>query len=313
VEYSLTVPQVILERWSYSIRICGDCVGILFTERPEGRNELVVWSWRTGIQKLVVLSTSLRSFAFLGDKFILGSTLDPPALLVYSFEQSPADGTAPANTHILRILFGAPFQDTTDILLTSDPSPGWSPSPGVQVPFQIAGDERIIAMNVQYFDYHEVYRCETSLIPTKTLLGYIESRPIKEGHDMDWESYGPLLSERAPRHGRWDTWTCFVFGMRYVLPRVVELDDSDKPMVVIRDLSPRRCLRASKEERKESNALYQLMTGYPRRNPYPHSILKRLPLPEGIEDPLNVNLMISEDGIVVLEEANTVIVHLLTF
>jgi hypothetical protein len=49
------VPQGYL--WISNIRVCGDCVAILFLEsylRPEGRNELVVWSWRTGVQKLVV-------------------------------------------------------------------------------------------------------------------------------------------------------------------------------------------------------------------------------------------------------------------
>jgi hypothetical protein len=247
-----------------------------------------------------VLSANLRSFAFLDDKFILGSTLKPPALLVYRFEQSPAGGTAQTNTHLLRFLFGTPFQDTIEILLTSDPSPGWSPNPGLQAPFQIADDERIIAMNVQYFYDREVYLCETSLIPTKTLLRYIESRPIEEGHDVDWGSCGPLLSERAPGHGEWENWTCFVFGMRYILPRAVHLHG--KPMIIIRDLSPRRCLRASKEERNESNALYQVMMRGPRRKSYPRSILKCVPLPESIEDPLNVDLMISEDGIVVLEQ-----------
>jgi hypothetical protein len=247
-----------------------------------------------------VLSDNVRSFVFLGDNFILGSTLRPPALLVYSLD---ADGTTQANKHLLRFLIETPAaQDTTDILLASDPSPGQSPSSGPQVPFLIAGDERIIAMNIQTFDNQAVQLSETSLIPTKTLLGYIESRPIKGGHDVDWESYGRLLSERALGHGRWDIWTCFVFGMRYILPRVVYNDLYGKPMVVIRDHSPRRCLRASKEERKESNALYREITGVPRHKPYPHSILKCVPLPESIEDPLNVNLMIGEDGIVALEE-----------
>ena len=39
------------------IRICGDHVAILFLKSlipPVGRNELVVWSWTTGVQKLVV-------------------------------------------------------------------------------------------------------------------------------------------------------------------------------------------------------------------------------------------------------------------
>lgn len=226
--------------------------------------------------------------------------MQPPSLLVYSLEQSPADGTAQANTHLLRFLLGTPTQDTTDILLASDPSPGRSPSSRPQVPFLIAGDERMIAMNVQFFDNQDVHMSETSLIPTKTLLEFIESCPIKEGHDVDWESYGRLLGERVPNHGYWDIWTCFVFGMRYIVPRVVYLNF--KPMVIIRDLSPRRCLRASEGERKESNALDQVMTGDRRRKSYPRSILKCVPLPESIENPLTVNLIIGEDGIVALEK-----------
>jgi len=318
VEHTLTAPEIMLDHWSYSIRICGDYVGILFMEHSiDGRNELVVWSWRTGVQKLVVLSANLRSFAFLGDNFILGSTLEPPALLVYSLEQRPAD----ANTPLLRFLFGTLFQNTSEILLTSDPSPGWSSSPGLQVPFHIAGDERIIALNVQFFPDARNFRCDTFLIPTKTLLAQIESLPTKEGNDVDWDLYGLQFFEDVPEHGRWDhVWSCFVFGMRYLLPSVVHLHG--KPMMIIRDLSPRRCLRASEEEREESNALYQAMAAVMTRTRGPHelrsrSILKCVPLPESIRNPQHVKLMLSEDGIVVYEERNTItghaLVHLLTF
>ena len=55
MEYTLALPELGSVWWSYSIRICGDHVGILFIEHYfGGRNELVVWSWRTGFQKLVV-------------------------------------------------------------------------------------------------------------------------------------------------------------------------------------------------------------------------------------------------------------------
>ena len=49
------VPQGHL--WISTIRICRDHVAILFLEsylQPEGRNELLVWSWTTGVQKLAV-------------------------------------------------------------------------------------------------------------------------------------------------------------------------------------------------------------------------------------------------------------------
>ncbi|KAI9461008.1 hypothetical protein BJY52DRAFT_1415680 [Lactarius psammicola] len=274
------------------------------------------WSYgvgEQGVRKLLALSAHMRSFAFLGDEFILGPTLAPPALLVYSLEQRPADSTTHASTPLLRFLFGTHFRHISDILLTSDPSPERLPSAGLQVPFQIAGDERIIAMNLQFVDDREVLRCETFLIPAKALLGQIESLPIKDRHDVDWGSYAQLI-EHVPGHGGWDVWTCFVFGMRYILPRVVHL--RGKPMIIIRDLSPRRCLRASEEERMESNALCHAITRGPCES-YPRSILKCIPLPESIRDPQHVSLMISEDGIVVLDERNLVtgraLVHLLTF
>ncbi|KAI9445328.1 hypothetical protein H4582DRAFT_909672 [Lactarius indigo] len=316
VEHTLAVPDVVIIRWSYSIRICGDYVGILFIERFERRNELVVWNWRTGVRKLIVLSANMRSFAFLGDNFILGSTVTPPALLVYGLEQKPAYGTTHASTHLLRFLFGTLFRrtsDTSDILLTSDPSPGWLTSAGLQVPFQIAADERIIAMNLQFMDNWRLFQRETFLIPAKTLLGQIESLPM-EGQDVDWESYGSQFLEHVPLHGGWDVWTCFVFGMRHIIPRVIRL--RGKPVIAIRDLSPRRCLRASEEERAESDALHQAMTRDSRES-YPRSILKCVPLPESIRNPQDVNLMISEDAIVVLDERDTAtgqaLIHLLTF
>jgi hypothetical protein len=47
--------------------------------------------------------------------------------------------------------------------------------------------------------------------------------------------------------------------MRHILPNIIYLNF--QPMMIIRDLSPRRCLRASEEEREKSNALHQAMTG----------------------------------------------------
>jgi hypothetical protein len=106
------------------------------------------------------------------------------------------------NTHILRFLFGTRFQDPggfSNILLASDPSPGWLSTAG-QVPFQIARDERMIALYSQFFDNWED---ETFMIPTKTLLGQIEKIPIKEGLDVEWESYSSQLIEHDPDY-RWD-------------------------------------------------------------------------------------------------------------
>lgn len=153
-------------------------------------------------------------------------------------------------------------------------------------------------MNLQFGHNSGNFRCETFLIPMKTLLAQIESFPTKEGNDVDCDLDQQFI-EDAPEHGRWGVWTCFVFGMRYILPKVVDIND--KPMMIIRDLSPRRYLRASEEEREKSKALYQAITWY-SHEPRSRSIFKCVPLPENIQDPQDVDLMLSEDGIVVREE-----------
>jgi hypothetical protein len=58
-------------------------------------------------------------------------------------------------------------------------------------------------------------------------------------------------------------------------------DWDDRRVMIVRDLCPRRYMRASEEEREESNALYEEMG---TKEPYPRSIVKSVPLPRNFED-----------------------------
>ena len=251
-----------------------------------------------------MISADVQSFTFLGDNYILASTLEPLALLVYSLEQRHGN-TTQESTHLLHFLFGPRFQDprgNSQILIKSDPSPGCLPSTE-QVPFQISGDDRMIALYSRYFDFGD---SPTFLIPMKSFLGQIESLLVKEVLDVDWELHGPEIIEHflGHWHDRWDDiWTYFVFGMRYINPTVIYFA-SDKPMILIHDLSPRRCLRASKEERDESEAIYKQMTWVPHygTTPYPRAILRRVPFLDYINLYPKPVLLISEDNIVVIED-----------
>ena len=79
----------------------------------------------------------------------------------------------------------------SNILIKSDPSPGCRPTTD-QVPFQIAGDVRMIALYSQHFFGDE---SRTFLIPMKSFLGQIKSVLVKEMHDVDWELHGPDFIE----------------------------------------------------------------------------------------------------------------------
>jgi hypothetical protein len=321
------LPAVSRIHWSHSIRISGDFVGILFISNGDDGdgdddgdgNELVIWNWKTGVKKLVsechsfcctqppellkfqrVTLAGMACFIFLGDNFVLASTStsprlddEQPSLLLYSLDQSSKE-TPDSDSHLLRFLFptGRPTHGHSTISLTSDPSPGWSTSPGLQVPFQIPRDERTIAFSRLY---RGTSHNETFLMPASTILRHIsDTKIVGDGRDIQWESWGPTST--VPRQGGWSVYTCFVFGMRHILPMAALRDD--RQVMIVRDLCPRRYMRASEEEREESNALHQAMGS---KEPYPRSIVKCVPLPRSIKDSSDLDLMISEDGIIVLE------------
>ena len=195
------------------------------------------------------------------------------------------------NSHLLRFLFptGRPTRGHSIISLTSDPSPTWPTVSDLRVPFQLARDERTIAFRLFPGDT----RSETFLIPASALLGRIRDTEI--GRDILWELWSPATSV-VPLQRRWSVFTCFVFGTRYILPKAAHRDD--KRVIIVRDLCPKRYMRASEEEREESNALQQAMG---TKEPHPRSIVKSVTLPRSFKDKSDVDVMISEDGIVALE------------
>ena len=238
------------------------------------------------------------SFTFVGDNFILASastspplTYDQPSLLLYSIDETIVRNMEFPSSHLLRFLFPTrrPTRGHSIIELTSDPSPIWPTISDLQVPFHLSRDERTIAFRV----FRGTPRTETFLMPTSALLRHI--RDTETGRDIQWELWSPATSI-VPHQGRWSVYTCFVFGTRHILPEAAHRDD--RRVMIVRDLCPRRYMRASEEEREESNALHQAMGS---KEPYPRSIMKSVPLPRSFNDKTDVDLMISEDGIVALE------------
>jgi hypothetical protein len=217
-----------------------------------------------------------------------------PALLLYSLDKRLDRSKDHVDTHLLCFLFHSRWGGSV-ISLTSDPSPEWSSSPRLQVPFQTASDDRIIVLH-QHF--HRRFPSQTFLIPASTLLEHVHNTPIGgEGRDIEWKSWGlQCCAEPVPNHGRWTVWQCFVFGMRYISPKVKLLNG--KPVIVVRDLCPKRYMRASREENEESNAIEREIFW---QGPYSRSIVKCVPVPQGIHALDGIHLMISEDGIVALE------------
>ena len=241
----------------------------------------------------------MTSFIFLGDNFVLASAstslppdYDRPSLLLYSLDQTLVRNMEISNPYLLRFLFatGRPSRAHSIVSLTSDPSPIWPTVSDLRVPFQLSRDERTIAFHV----FPATSRSETFLIPASTLLKHIRDTEI--GRDILWESWSPATSVVPLQAGQWSVYTCFVFGTRHILPKAAHRDD--RRVMIVRDLCPKRYMRASEEELEESNALHQAMG---TKEPYPRSIVKSVPLPRSFKDNADIDLMISEDGILARE------------
>ncbi|KAI0271411.1 hypothetical protein BC834DRAFT_441182 [Gloeopeniophorella convolvens] len=300
LEYSRAASENPQGLWSYSIRISGNYVGVLFLDHHDDDNDLVVWDWTTGDIMMELTAIAISAFSFLGEHFILGATLvepDPettrPALLVYDLNQKPALHGA----YAFRFWFGVPSSGENsemEFTLAMDPSPGWRPSLDLQVPFQTASNDRTIALNLSW---PRRFRSKTFLMPTNALLKSIsESTAVEEGRDIEWGAWGQQCVEHFPAHGQWSAYTCFVYGMRYVLPQVATW--RSKSAMLVRDFSLTRYRRTGQDERQESEKLYpQLGMG----EPYPRSTVKCVLLPAGIKGASRAHLMVSEDGIVALE------------
>ena len=215
---------------------------------------------------------------------------DQPSLLLYNLDQTIAHNINMPDSHLLRFLFPtSPTRGHCIISLTSDPSPIWPTGSDVRVPFQLSRDERTIAFRLS----RGAPRSETFLIPSSAFLRHIRDTEI--GHDIRWESWSSAATV-VRLQGRWTVYTCFVFGKRYILPKAARRDD--RRVMIVRDLCPMRYMRASEEEREKSNQLYKDMG---TKEPYPHSIVKSVPLPRSFKDISDIDLMITEDGIVALE------------
>ena len=244
----------------------------------------------------------MPAFTFLGNEFVLVAAPFSdgirPAMLLYRLDQRPSDSIENTDSFLLRLLFQTPHPapEGTLVNLTSDPSPCWSSSPTLPLPFQVACGERTIALNLNHL-YPRGSRFQTFLIPAKAILAHVGDLAVgEEGRDIEWEGWGSSCAQPVLHDPEWGTWTCFVFGMRHVMAEATHHDD--RHVMIVRDLCPMRFMRASEEERNESEALYQEM-GY--KEPYPRSIVKSVPLPRSIRKSSNLRLMISEDGIIVLE------------
>ncbi|VDC01916.1 unnamed protein product [Peniophora sp. CBMAI 1063] len=308
LEYPSTLNRLLM--WSYSIRICGRHLGVYRYSRS-GEAELTVWNWIEGKRCLSLWGlNTIKGFMFLDEgKIIVASLVSPnspkaavytySSLIIYSLSDSAAhletmmDVDEPAGS-----VYDTPFlvaiqmpripirNDTRDLQIHSDPSPyvpvdSTSTTP---VPFRLNPHDRMLAVHNLLF-WEEQPTTKTAMVPFSFIHKCVaESEP---GAILDARLW-TQTAVHLPEHGRWSVWVCFVYGMRYVHPTVIQ-DEDGKYYISIADFHEvrRKVARAEQEDSEEKSQMIQPV---------------RLLLPEALQNASNrsMSVMISEDGIVLL-------------
>ncbi|KAI0068303.1 hypothetical protein BV25DRAFT_1793722 [Artomyces pyxidatus] len=302
LEYERPIEDTARTDWSYSIRVSGDYVGILFLNDPAALCELFVWEWKTGVLRLKIVEPQMRSFTFLEVFYVLVGAIESntgpgfPSLFAYDLHELSTQGLGIEDTPSVcsfQLPLAAPNRPAWELLMSCDPAPNWFPNPELGTPFYTGEDDRLIVLNLQFL-VAPVIRSHTIVIHSRVLSTVIATLRRDGGEKViPWEAWQHGC-QLLPEHGHWSTWSCSTFGMRYVCPKPIQR--GGVRMVRVRDFHPTRVNRAEEAARDEAG-----IYGLPQFQHVLPSVIKEVPLPDQLQNSARLQLMISEDNIVALE------------
>ncbi|THH13361.1 hypothetical protein EW146_g6840 [Bondarzewia mesenterica] len=328
--------HAIQEDWSYSIIIDGDHLGILFINNEEADNEFVVWNWKSGDIILRLSRDNLNSFAFLDERFVMvamlfGPIAPNPVLVIYDMSV-PCATELDVETARFHCAFELPDIRTGVPLfgldIRSDPSPNWTPSPDLHVPFHTEHRERLFvisllgivsriqqgALDIFVTSRFFLDRAYMILEDQGKLTPYDDAGEEGEEEQYNvftWDDWGACHTRVMIRESNWTAWVCYVFGMKYISPAVVTRDGVSK--IQIFDFGSSRVRRAvqdgSLEEEwdlvSESSLVSYRWLQYGSISTNLPYLVKEIPLPPQIQDTPSFALMISEDTLIALEKVRS--------
>ncbi|KAH6916880.1 hypothetical protein BKA70DRAFT_1250852 [Coprinopsis sp. MPI-PUGE-AT-0042] len=268
---------------SYIISISGEYVALLISTRHSGENEFIIWNWRTGEKKLVLVDDRIRTFSFLSDQYVLLGTLLLPEDEGDTDEEEEADGTKPnlvavdfqkegnSPRRITDLETGvsfryAPLQASTFLNVMevrSDPAPGWSPRFDVDVPFHLARNHRMYVVSL-WVQAPSGVRCLMLFIPWNTFMKRLQTRQNSEEKTSiyQWDEWGPDGSRLViSPHPHSNVWVCYVYGMRYVSLEADISSTNESLVCRVYDFNPVGLRRALQDIGDESRVIREVGVG----------------------------------------------------
>ncbi|KAG1869662.1 hypothetical protein C8R48DRAFT_699324 [Suillus tomentosus] len=211
------------EELNFLIQVCGSRIAILCQEHGDDSNsQLVVWDWKSGQRKLFIRDTDLQSFSFVTEDLLLVGVVaaesdEMPRLDILSIDSFREEMEEYKDvSYICGLEYPKMKADVLDMLIRSDPTPGWSPHQTVQTPFFSARSDRIFTITMRVSPAgNSNEECTVLIVALSTIMAQVELSRNTQKRIVPWEQWGPNGSYMLLRSPS-DSWVCYVYGMKFI-------------------------------------------------------------------------------------------------
>lgn len=211
------------EEFRFLIQICGSRIAFLCQEHGDDLNSsLVVWDWKSGQQKLFIRDSDIRSFSFITEDLLLVGVAgteddESPRLDIISINSSSEEMEEyKKGSCICGLEYPKMKANVLDMLIRSEPTPGWSPSQTVQTPFFFARSDRIFTVTLRVTaDRNSTEECTVLIVPLSTIMAQVELFTGTRKRNVPWNQWGPNGSYMLLRTPS-EVWVCYVYGMKFI-------------------------------------------------------------------------------------------------
>ncbi|KAG2072912.1 hypothetical protein BDR04DRAFT_372100 [Suillus decipiens] len=301
-----------------SLQISGNFLGVLFAAQGEGSiPELTVWNWKKGELILTRSSSEIATFAFLTSSLMLVGTVKnetnskvaEPRLFVLDVSKPSTIKVTLTSDYVC--VFGFPSFDRTvspvDIVIRSDPSPGWKPNPESHIPFSITRERQLFLITAQVEEKKKHVSYDL-FAPANTLLSHVTALPPQTSRCViNWDTWGPTGTRFLKSLPHSQIWTGYVFGSKFILLVTSPRGATGQPSQTIQmwdfnHLAMKRAAALGFEKehvRRVNDATVVKDKVFVKtiRTSLPYSITTRTLPPRSPEEPAFTDVMCGEDTI----------------
>ncbi|OAX41500.1 hypothetical protein K503DRAFT_767638 [Rhizopogon vinicolor AM-OR11-026] len=217
------VPLSMHEEFKFLIQTCASRIAVLFQQLADdsSSDELVIWDWKSGHQKLFIQDKDLQSFSFVTEDLVLigivGSDNTPPRLDVISIGNCSREMVPYRDVvYVCGLEYPKMKANIVDMSIRSEPTPGWAPSRSLEAPFFFARSDRIFTITLRVSpDTSTNEECTVLVVPLSTIMAQVDLSHDTPKRRVPWKQWGPYGSHMLFRNPS-EIWVCYVYGSKFI-------------------------------------------------------------------------------------------------